>query len=133
MQYVHQYKLRPTDKQAETLQRWLDMLRAQYNWMLADRFEWWQFNRSYVNSCSLVQGPIQLRENPDRYVQQSGLVALKQERPWYKEVHSQVLQGVAKQVQDAFERYIKGDSTANALASHDSRGQTDSGHSLIPK
>lgn len=110
MQYVHQYKLRPTEKQTATLQRWLDMLRAQYNWMLADRFEWWQFNRSYVSSCSLVQGPIQLRDNPDRYVQQSGLVALKRDRPWYKEVHSQVLQGVAKQVQEAFDRYVKGDS-----------------------
>lgn len=109
MQYVHQYKLRPTESQAATLQRWLDMLKAQYNWMLADRFEWWQFNRSYINSCSLVQGPIQLRVNPDYYLQKRGLTQLKRERPWYKEVHSQVLQEVAKQVKTTFDRYVKGD------------------------
>ena len=110
MQYVHQYKLRPTHQQAETMQRWLDMLRAQYNWMLAERFEWWQFNRNAANSCSLVQGPIQIRENPDYYLQKEGLVQLKQKRPWYKEVYSQILQEVVKQVKQAFDRYIKGDS-----------------------
>lgn len=123
MQYVHQYKLRPTEHQSETLQRWLDMLRAQYNWMLADRFEWWQYNRSHINSCSLVHGPIQLRENPDRYVQQAGLVELKKERPWYKEIHSQVLQGVAKQVQEAFDRYIKGDSNGKRSGKPRFKGQ----------
>jgi len=33
----------------------------------------------------------------------------KQERPWYKDVHSQVLQDVVKRVKLAFDRFIKGD------------------------
>ena len=34
---------------------------------------------------------------------------LKKERPWYKDIHSQVLQEVAKQVKTTFERFIQGD------------------------
>lgn len=90
---------------------WLEMLRAQYNWMLADRFDWWQFNRCTVNACSLVQGAARLRDPPSYYSQKKTLPGLKQQRPWYKEIHSQVLQEVAKQVNQAFERYIKGDKT----------------------
>lgn len=110
MKITYQYKLRPTEEQEAVMQRWLDMLRGQYNWMLADRFDWWQFNRCAVNSCSIVQGPIELRCNPDYYIQKAGLVQLKKERPWYKEIHSQVLQEVAKQVKTTFDRFIKGDS-----------------------
>ena len=28
------------------MSRWLDMLRLQSNWMLAERFQWWEENRS---------------------------------------------------------------------------------------
>ncbi|MEM9903690.1 MAG: transposase [Cyanobacteria bacterium P01_D01_bin.44] len=110
MKLTYQYKLRPTLEQAATLQSWLDMLRDQYNWMLADRFDWWQFNRCPVNACSLVQGPARLRDTPDYYSQKKTLPSLKQERPWYRGIHSQVLQEVAKQVKTTFERYLKGDS-----------------------
>ncbi|MGB5593510.1 MAG: helix-turn-helix domain-containing protein, partial [Crocosphaera sp.] len=33
------YKLRPNVSQSEKIDRWLDMLRANYNWSLADRID----------------------------------------------------------------------------------------------
>ena len=85
------------------------MLRHQYNWMLADRFDWWESNRCAVNSCPLVCSIAQTREQPEYYGQKRSLVGLKQDRPWYKEIHSQVLQDMVKRVKLAFDRYLKGD------------------------
>ena len=112
-----QYKLLPSTNQRREIDRWLDMLRQQYNYLLGDRFNWWQYNRS---NCVIPQGkfcqiactvgtPI-LRDNPSWHSQSAGLPLLKQERPWYSDIYSQVLQDCVKRVKLAFDRYIKGDS-----------------------
>lgn len=92
------------------MNRWLNMLRHQYNWMLADRFDWWEMNRCPVNASPLTCSIAEPREQPEYYGQKRSLVNLKQDRPWYKEIHSQVLQDMVKRVKLAFDRYIKGDS-----------------------
>ncbi len=92
------------------MSRWLDMLRSQYNGFLADRFDWWEMNRTCVNACPLVASIAEPREQPEYYAQKRRLVQLKRERSWYKEVHSQVLQDMVKRVKLAFDRFIKGDS-----------------------
>jgi putative transposase len=109
MKLAYQYRLRPTAQQQVILERWLDMLRCQYNWMLSERFQWWEENRSSVNACPLICHLPELKEQPNRYSQQSSLVQMKKDRPWYKEIHSQVLQDVAKRVQLTFDRFLKGD------------------------
>ena len=86
------------------------MLCAQYNYLLADRFNWWEQNRSPVNACPLVCHLPELRENPDYFSQKKTLPKLKETRPWYSEIHSQVLQDVVKRVKDAFDRFLKGDT-----------------------
>ncbi|MEA5500037.1 helix-turn-helix domain-containing protein [Limnoraphis robusta] len=68
------------------MSRWLDMLRLQYNWMLAERFQWWEENRSPVNACPLVCYLPELKDQPDYYSQKRSLVSLKQDRPWYKDI-----------------------------------------------
>ncbi|HAA29195.1 MAG TPA: transposase, partial [Cyanobacteria bacterium UBA8553] len=45
MRTAYQYKLRPTKHQAAELDRWLSMLCSQYNYLLADRFNWYEQNR----------------------------------------------------------------------------------------
>lgn len=95
------------------MSRWLEMLRCQYNWMLADRFDWWEMNRCNVNACPLTCSIAEPREQPDYYGQKRSLVGLKQDRPWYKEIHSQVLQDMVKRVKLTFDRYIKGDCNRN--------------------
>ena len=112
-----QYKMLPNTNQRQEIERWLSMLRHQYNYLLGSRFNWWQYNRS---DCIIPQGatcqiactvgsPI-LRDNPDWHSQSASLPKLKTERPWYKDIYSQVLQDCVKRVKLAFDRYIKGDS-----------------------
>ena len=101
------------------MSRWLDMLRHLYNYFLADRFDWWEMNRCPVNACPLVASIAEPREQPTYYSQKRSLVQLKTERPWYKEIYSQVLQDMVKRVDLAFERFIKGDSSVDTPRSKD--------------
>ncbi|MEP6497960.1 RNA-guided endonuclease InsQ/TnpB family protein [Microcoleus vaginatus] len=111
MRTAYQYKLRPTKQQVIELDRWLSMLGAQYNFLLADRFNWYEQNRSPVNACPLVCHLPELRDNPDYYSQKKTLPQLKKTHPWYGEIYSQVLQDVVKRVKITFDRFLKGDSS----------------------
>jgi putative transposase len=85
------------------------MLCAQYNYLLADRFNWYEQNRSPINACPLVCHLPELRNNPDYYSQKKTLPQLKKSHPWYAEIYSQVIQDVVKRVKVTFERFLKGD------------------------
>ncbi|MEH2195561.1 MAG: helix-turn-helix domain-containing protein [Nostoc sp.] len=54
MKTSYQYRLRPRKQQVIQFDRWLDMLRCQYNFLLADRFRWYEENRCSITSCSLL-------------------------------------------------------------------------------
>lgn len=110
MNISYQFKLLPTKEQRHRMSRWLDMLRHAYNWMLADRFDWWEMNRCSINACPLVCSIAETREQPEYYGQKRSLVSLKAEREWYKDIHADVLQDMVKRVDLAFARFIKGDS-----------------------
>ena len=111
MRVTYQYKLRPTADQAAQMSAWLDMLRCQYNWLLGERFDWWEMNRCAVNACPLTCSIAAPKERPNYYQQKRSLTVLKKERPWYKSVQSQVLQEMVKRVDLAFQRFVKGDSS----------------------
>ncbi|MEG5038302.1 MULTISPECIES: transposase [unclassified Microcoleus] len=111
MRTSYQYRLRPTKLQAIEIDRWLSMLCAQYNYLLADRFNWYEQNRSPINACPLVCHLPQLRDNPQYYDQKKTLPQLKKTHPWYAEIYSQVLQDVVKRVKVTFDRFLKGDSS----------------------
>jgi putative transposase len=113
MRTAYQYRLRPTKLQATEIDRWLSMLCAQYNYLLADRFNWYEQNRSPINACPLVCHLSELRNNPDYYSQKKTLPQLKKSHPWYAEIYSQVLQDVVKRVKVTFDRFLKGDSNGN--------------------
>jgi len=111
MKLAYQYKLLPTYEQRCRMDKWLDMLRCQYNYLLADRFGWWEMNRCPVNACPLVCSIAEPRERPEYYGQKRSLVSLKQEREWYADIHADVLQDMVKRVDLAFARFIKGDKS----------------------
>ncbi|NEO52157.1 MAG: IS200/IS605 family element transposase accessory protein TnpB [Okeania sp. SIO3B5] len=115
MRLAYQYKLRPTKEQSDKIDKILEMLRWQYNYMLAQRFNWWEQNRCSINACPLICHLPELKNRPTYYNQKQSLVQLKIDRPWYKEIHSQVLQEVPKRVELAFDRWIKGDSKGKRL------------------
>jgi putative transposase len=84
---------------------------SQYNYLLGNRFNWYEQNRCPVNACPLVCYLPELRENPDYYSQKKTLPQLKKTHPWYSEIYSQVLQDVVKRVKVTFDRFLKGDSS----------------------
>lgn len=110
MKLAYQFKLLPTYSQRSRMTEWLNMLRHAYNWMLADRFDWWEMNHCAINACPLVCSIAEPREQPEYYGQKRDLVSLKTERKWYKDIHADVLQDMVKRVDLAFSRFIKGDS-----------------------
>ncbi|NEO38538.1 MAG: transposase [Moorea sp. SIOASIH] len=106
----YQYRLRLTKSQKAEVEKWLELLRYQYNYLLADRFNWYEQNRCSINSCPLICYLPDLRNNPDYFSQKKTLPQLKKDRPWYKVLQSQVLQDCVKRVDLAFKGFLKGDS-----------------------
>ncbi len=109
MRTSYQYKIKPTKKQREVIDNTLEMLRCQYNYLLAQRFDWYEQNRCSIDRCPLVCHIPELKEQPNYHNQKASLTQLKKDRPWYKQIHSQVLQEVPKKVEITFARWLKGD------------------------
>jgi putative transposase len=109
MRTAYQYRLRPTPSQIALMSEWLDLLRKQYNYRLAERFAWWEHNRCDINACPLVCHLPKLKDKPDFYSQKRDLVKTKALFPQYRAVHSQVLQNCIERVHKAFDRWLKGD------------------------
>jgi putative transposase len=88
---THKYRAYPTKVQISRLENQFSMCRYLYNWALADRI-WLYENHGISISYN---------------IQQNELPILKDERPWYKSVHSQVLQNVLKRLDLAYEAFFK--------------------------
>ena len=117
MIYVYQYKIYPTTNQALELNYWLRVGQYWYNRQLGERFDWWDMNRCKINSCPLVTSIAAVKEKPNRYGQQAQLPSLKKEYQFvrstselldFSRVPANTLQGICKQVEDTFNRFIKG-------------------------
>lgn len=86
--------------------------------MLGERINWWEENRSYVNSCPLICHLPELKDRPNYYNQKSQLPVIKEDLvlvKWsgellnFSQLYSTILQDVCKRVDKTFERYIQGD------------------------
>ena len=107
---AYKYKLRPTKDQIHQFDEWLTLLRIQYNYRLAERFNWFESTHCFVNSCSLISCSIvPITEQPDYYWQKRDLLNTKKLFPEYKKIHSQVLQDCIGRVKKTFDSYIKSD------------------------
>jgi putative transposase len=85
------YRLYPTRKQADILQFTLDRNRELYNAALEERQEAWRMCKVIVT-----------------YEMQSAqLPEIKEERPEYNEIYSQILQDTLKRVDKAFKAFFK--------------------------
>jgi len=67
------------------------MCRHLYNWSLAERIEAWEKEKRSVSYTD----------------QQNQLPTLKKEKPWYKDVHSQVLQDVLTRLDKAYKNFFR--------------------------
>jgi IS605 OrfB family transposase len=85
------YRLYPTRKQADVLQFTLDRNRELYNAALEERREAWRMNRASVTYN----------------MQSAQLPEIKESRPEYNEIYSQILQDTLKRVDKAFKAFFK--------------------------
>ena len=107
---AYKYKLRPNKAQALQVDEWLNLLRMQYNYRLAERINWYESTRCPINSCSLVSCSMaEIVEQPDYYRQKRDLLNTKKLFPEYGEIHSQVLQDCVARVKKSFDRYLTQD------------------------
>jgi putative transposase len=110
MRIAYQYRLRLTTEQKATLSQWLELCRRQYNYRLAERYNWWEQNRCDINACPLVCHLPELKDRPDFYSQKRDLVNTKTLFPEYKDLPSHTLQDVIARVEKTFDRWLAGDS-----------------------
>jgi putative transposase len=128
MFFAYCFKLQPSVSQYNKMLRWLDMLRANYNYNLRDRIEAYEqvkfpllgnysllVNRGECCplACSISKNSL-LGEvwkaggkRRSAYEQQSNnLPILKKERPWYKTIHSTVLQQNLRRLDTSFNNFF---------------------------
>jgi putative transposase len=110
MRTAYQYRLRLTKQQQAMIDNWLELCRRQYNYRLAERFNWWEQNRCDINACPLVCHLPDVKDRPNFYSQKRDLVNSKKQFPEYKELPSHSLQDVIARVEKAFDRWLSGDS-----------------------
>ena len=85
------YRMSPTRQQQQTLLWTLTRCREVYNAALQERRDAWRMGQVSVNY----------------YAQAMQLPAIKQDRPEYADMHSQVLQDVLRRVDKAFQGYFR--------------------------
>jgi len=87
MRTSYQYRINPNKEQAEKIDKTLEMLRYQYNYLLTQRFNWYEQNRSPIDRCSVIVSHLpELKGKPTYYSQKASLTQLKKDRPWYKDI-----------------------------------------------
>lgn len=91
MKRAQRYRIYPTYSQITKIENILSMCRYLYNWCLQERIESYKSDKKTINY----------------YDQQSNLPQLKKERPWFKSVHSQVLQHVLKRLDTAYKNFFR--------------------------
>ncbi len=123
MRTAYQYRLRLTQQQQDTIDQWLELCRRQYNYRLAERFNWYEQNRCDVNACPLICYLPELKDRPDFYSQKRDLVNSKKLFSEYKELPSHTLQDVIARVEKTFDRWLSGDSNGKRSGKPRFKGQ----------
>jgi putative transposase len=85
------YRIYPTRAQISNLENQFSMCRYLYNWSLAERINCYQKSGKTVSY----------------FTQKKSLPTLKKERPWFKSVHSQVLQDVINRLDKAYQSFFR--------------------------
>jgi hypothetical protein len=85
------YRIYSTKSQVFTLENQFSMCRHLYNWNLVERIETYQKDETTISYNQ----------------QQNKLPALKEERPWFKSVHSQVLQDVLRRLDNGYQAFFR--------------------------
>lgn len=127
---THKYKIKPSSSQQQVIKDWINMLRSHYNFCLRDRIEAYEqvkypklgeycdlntkahcypLTCSVSKQSSLGEPYKKTGKKRNAYEQQSSeLPSLKKLRPWYKSIHSTVLQQNLRRLDRAFQNFFGG-------------------------
>ncbi len=106
------YRIKPTDEQIVTMERWLELLRRHWNYALGQRLDWLKRTREPVDRCSIVSEAIgDIPEPVTYYSQQSALKETKKLFPEYKLIYAETQQVNLQRLNKAWERWRKTDAT----------------------
>ena len=94
MQMTFQFRLYPTPEQEQLMNRMLELCRKLYNRAKEQR------ETAYKQEGKTITYAMQQNELP----------AFKKEFPEYKNVHSQVLQDCLQRLDDAYQRFFRGEA-----------------------
>lgn len=131
MLIAYTYKLSPSRQQSLVMEKHLEMLRLQYNFRIRERTEAYEQASSpvlgsYCNlrtkaeccplTCSVSKNALygdpwtsSGKKRGALAQQDADLPNLKRERPWYKSIQHHVLQQMLRRVENAFQRFFKGE------------------------
>ncbi|MEB3278058.1 MAG: transposase [Lyngbya sp.] len=115
--------LRLTATQQATIDQWIELARRQYNYRLAERFNWYEQNRCDIDACPLICHLPELKDRPDFYSQKRDLVNSKTLFPEYKAIPSHTLQDVMARVEKTFDQWLSGDSNGKRSGKPRFKGQ----------
>src|ERR1051326_4012866 len=106
---AYKFRLYPTHKQRECLQKTLDACRTLYNAALTERRDAYNFHvRQHPNYYDEPTRKERSREIGINYYSQAHqLPEIKDLREAYNDIHSQVLQDVLRRVQKAFDAFFR--------------------------
>ncbi len=107
--FTYEYKLKPTQKQVQDIEMYLDICRAVYNWNHGERKDWIQSRKTPIDRCSIEKEYIISVDKPfpNYYVQANNLTQAKKEYLHLKKVHSQVLQSTLQRLDKAWDDFFK--------------------------
>ncbi len=101
---TYEYRIYPSADQSAIMLSWLEHCRRVFNYGLRERKDWIRSRKCDVNACSRGSEYIIPSDAPKpTYIrQQNALTKYRQTSPELQTVHSQVLQGALRQLDDAF-------------------------------
>jgi putative transposase len=101
---TYEYKLAPTEQQAEEMDRILDVCSSVWNYALRERKDWIASRKCSVNACSLRREYIMSADAPYPGFKEQcqSLTQAKKLNPRLKSVNAQVLQQVLRKLDKAF-------------------------------
>ena len=109
---TYEFKLKPTKKQIQDIEMYLDICRSVYNWNHGERKDWIQSRKSLIDRCSIEKEYIIPADKPfpNYNIQANKLTQSKKKYLYLAQVHSQVLQSTLKRLDDAWNDFFKVES-----------------------
>ncbi len=106
------YRIKPSDEQIATMERWLELLRRHWNYALGQRLDWLNRTRCSIDRCSIVSESIgEIPQAVNYYTQQAALKETKKLFPEYKLIYAETQQVNLQRLKLAWDRWRKPDKS----------------------